>query len=116
MVQPWLTQIPTNFMKTLELKVGARIQLIYNIDTGDCLTNGTRGTVQAFITNRAGKTETIMIKFDEKHQGEETRNKNIELKEKYPGLTPIRKFTLTYSSTRNQSSNKRAKLIQFPLR
>ena len=107
--------MPTNFMKTLLLKVGARIQLIHNLDVGDGLTNGTRGTVKSFIQNKNGKIETIMIEFDEEFSGKETRKKNPGLAYKYQGLTPIKKITYTYSITK-KSDNKSAKLVQFPLR
>ena len=107
--------MPTNFMKTLLLKIEARIQLIHNINVGDGLTNGTRGTVKAFIKTKDGKVETILIKFDEEHVGIETRKRNPGFAEKYKGLTPIRKITYPYSISR-KSENRSAKLVQFPLR
>ena len=105
----------TNFMQTLLVKLESRIQLIHNIDVGDCLTNGTRGTVKAFIENKTGDVETIMVKFDEEHQGKETRSKNPALAHRFKGLTPIRKMTYTYSISK-KSNNRSAKLLQFPLR
>ena len=47
----------TPFLQTLKLKKGARIQLTYNINTLDCLTNGTRGEVTDFLRNKTGHIE-----------------------------------------------------------
>ena len=41
----------TPFLQTLELKVGARVMLTYNVDVSDCLTNGARGTLIGFEKN-----------------------------------------------------------------
>ena len=59
----------TPFLQTLKLKMGARVMLTYNIDTLDCLTNGTRGQVVGFYKNVTGIITKILIKFDEEHQG-----------------------------------------------
>ena len=59
----------TPFRQTLILKIGVRIMLTYNIDTADCLTNGTRGEVVAFDKSPSGVVTRLIIKFDEKHQG-----------------------------------------------
>ena len=59
----------TPFMQSLVLKVGARVQLTYNIDTLDGLTNGARGIVKYMSRNAAGQVEKIMVKFDENYQG-----------------------------------------------
>ena len=59
----------TPFMQKLELKKGARVQLTYNIDTQDCLTNGARGEVIDFVKNFGGRVERVVIKFDEQHVG-----------------------------------------------
>ena len=52
-------------MQSLELKKGTRVQLTYNIDTKDGLTNGARGILVEFVRDRAGKVEKLMIRFDE---------------------------------------------------
>ena len=59
----------TPFLQTLQIKKKARIQLTYNIDTLDCLTNGTRGEIVNVVMNVAGQVEKIMVKFDEALKG-----------------------------------------------
>ena len=61
----------TPFLQMLVLKKGVRVQLTYNIDTMDCLTNGTCGVVVDFMENASSQIEHIMIRFDEPHQGEQ---------------------------------------------
>ena len=61
----------TPFRQTLELKVGSRIMLTYNIDVQDSLTNGARGEVVAIVENKSGYVEKLIVLFDEKCQGEE---------------------------------------------
>ena len=87
----------TPFQQTLKLKKGARIQLTYNIDTADCLTNGTRGAVTEFVKNSNGLVEKIMIKFDEVHQGQQKREREHQLCSMFPGSTPIDRVLLQYS-------------------
>ena len=59
----------TPFRQSLELKVGARVMLTYNIDVLDCLTNGTRGEIKAFVRSKTGHIEWVIIKFDEECLG-----------------------------------------------
>ena len=73
------TVMDTPFMQTLELKKGARVQLTYNIDTLDCLTNGARGNVVDFVKNFAGHVEKVMIRFEENHQGQQKRSSQTKL-------------------------------------
>ena len=87
----------TPFLQTLQLKKGARIQLTYNIDTLDCLTNGTRGEVVDFIRNKLGHVDKIMIKFDELHQGRQKRETECQLTSMYPGCTSIQRMMFQYS-------------------
>ena len=42
----------SGFMQVLELKVGARVMLINNVDTMDGLSNGTCGNVVGFVLSR----------------------------------------------------------------
>ena len=106
----------TPFLKTLILKKGARVQLTYNIDTSDCLTNGTCGVVVDFVENVASQIETIMIKFDEEQHGEQKRAAETKLSSLYPGCTSIQRVMFQYSlAKRSKNVANTAKVIQFPL-
>ena len=106
----------TPFLQSLRLKKGARIMLTYNIDTLDCLTNGTRGELVDFHCNDNGVVLKIMIKFDEKHQGEMKRDANQKLSSVYPGCTAIERISFQYSlAKRTTTVSNTAKVIQFPL-
>ena len=90
--------------------------LTYNIDTLDCLTNGTRGEVMAFHKNVTGVVTKIMIKFDEEHQGKFKRESNPQFSTIYPDSTPIEKVSFQYSlAKRTTSVSNTAKVIQYPL-
>ena len=107
----------TPFMQTLTLKKGARVQLTYNINTADCLTNGTRGEVTDYVKNTAGIVEMIMIKFDEVHQGQQKREANLQLTSVYPDSTSIERVIFQYSlAKKSKNVANTAKVIQFPLR
>ena len=106
----------TPFLKRLVLKKGARVQLTYNIETMDCLTNGTCGEVINFIANASGQIESIMVKFDEAHQGEQKRLAEKNLSALFPGCTSIQRVMFQYSlAKRSKNAANTAKVIQFPI-
>ena len=106
----------TPFMQTLELKKGARVQLTYNIDTLDGLTNGARGVVESFVKNNAGNVEKVMVKFDETYQGQQRRDSQSKLSRQYPGCTSIERVMFQYSlAKKSKNVGNVAKVIQFPL-
>ena len=108
--------IGTPFLQTLVLKKRARIQLTYNIDTLDCLTNGARGEVVDVVRNKAGYVEKIMVKFDEHHQGRQKREAQSNLTYLFPGCTPIERIMFQYSiAKKSKNVANTAKVIQFPL-
>ena len=106
----------TPFLQRLELKKGSRVQLTYNIDTQDCLTNGARGEVIDFVRNNAGHIEHVMVKFDEDHVGQQKRKAHSKLKASHPGCTGIERVLFQYSlAKKSQRVSNMAKVIQFPL-
>ena len=107
----------TPFRQTLDMKVGARIMLTYNIDVGDCLTNGARGDIVAFEINKTGYVEKVIVRFDEKCQGEQRRKMDKSTDQKYPGCTAIERVMFQYSLSKRQLlGSNTAKLVQFPLK
>ena len=107
----------TPFREQLEMKIGARVMLTYNIDVSDCLTNGTRGEIVAFEKSKTGYIEKVIIKFDDICQGQERRECDKATKAKYPGCTAIERAMFQYSLGRKISSvSNTARVIQFPLR
>ena len=90
--------------------------LTYNIDTLDCLTNGTRGEVVGCYKNKNGVILKIMVKFDKEHQGKYKRDSDPKLSSIYPGATPIERVSFQYSlAKRTTTVSNTAKVIQFPL-
>ena len=55
----------TPFLQTLELKIGARVMLTYNVDVSDCLTNGARGLLCGVERSEEGTVTKLLIRFDE---------------------------------------------------
>ena len=106
----------TPFLQSLELKIGAKVQLTYNIDTLDCLTNGTRGVVADYVRNNTGQIEKIMVKFQEAHQGKQKRDSQPHLNSAFPGCTAIERVMFQYSlAKKSKNVANTAKVIQFPL-
>lgn len=106
----------TPFLQTLEIKKKARVQLTYNIDVMDCLTNGTRGEVVDLVMNKAGHVEKIMIKFDADYQGKQKREGQAKLTSMFPECTSVERVMFQYSlAKRSKGVSSTAKVFQFPL-
>ena len=107
----------TPFRQTLQLRVGSRIMLTYNIDVNDCLTNGARGEIIAIEENKSEYVERIIVRFDDKCQGEEKRKLDKKNEQKYPGCTSIERVMFQYSLGRkNSKTSNTAKTVQFPMK
>ena len=93
--------------------------LTYNLDTGDCLTNGAFGEVVGYDFNQDGSIKRVHVHFYDMDCGKERRKNFVALQERYPGkhVTPIDLIEFQYSlSKKNKISNATATAIQFPLR
>ena len=78
--------------------------LTYNIDVMDCLTNGARGEIVAFVRSKAGIIEKVIIKFDDECQGEQRRRNDKVTQKYYPECTAIERVMYQYSLGRKSSS------------
>ena len=104
----------TGFIYKLDLKVGAKVMMIKNVNTSDCLTNGQTGVLMDMIRDKHGEVESLVVKFDREDAGREARSKDPQLAQFYPGGTKIVKERLTY--TLKKGGGATATLIQFPLK
>ena len=106
----------TNFMNELKVKIGARVSLVYNVNTVDNLVNGSFGTIVGFERTKSNGIEVIVVAFDDVNAGEKQRRKYPNISKKYENVrgTPIFRQELEYQT--NNKQGVRAKVVQFPLR
>ncbi|HIL27520.1 MAG TPA: hypothetical protein EYG21_09105 [Nitrospinaceae bacterium] len=103
----------TPLLSTLYLKKNARVVLVYNIDVGDGLNNGAKGTVVDFV--RMGNEVTyIIINLDNVESGKSLRDLHKNVSSGYENGTPLGKLTFSYSLSR-KTEGSGAMCVQFPL-
>lgn len=102
----------TQFLQVLNIKVGARVTLTYNVNVVDDLVNGSYGTVVG-IEKTLGKISCIVVKFDDERTGQEQRQRNPMYSDGTP-IIPV-EFEYNLVSRRGYGQAAKAKLIQFPL-
>ena len=105
----------TTLQYILNLKLGCKVMLTWNIDVCDTLTNGTLGQVIAFKRDSKNKVKYILIKFDDPRSGQE-RRKELNFEKEYPGenLTPIEKMEIEFTYGEKGSST--ATAVNWPLK
>ena len=114
----------SNFSEYVQVKIGARVMLVYNINIPDLLVNGALGTVVGFEFDKRGEVECIIVSFDNPETGIDQRNSFKQLANKYLDQRgcPIYKQTveeLISTSTRSNRSRTHGSvynITQFPLR
>ena len=72
-VNAWGLIDKTNYTMHLELKIGARVMLIYNVCIPDNLVNGRFGTLIDITVTKTGEPEALIISFDNPETGVEQR-------------------------------------------
>jgi hypothetical protein len=114
----------SNFSEYVQVKIGARVMLVYNINIPDLLVNGALGTVVGFEFDKRGEVECIIVSFDNPETGIDQRNSFKQLANKYIDQRgcPIYKQTveeLISTSTRSNRGRTHGSvynITQFPLR
>ena len=106
----------SNFLDILEIKVGAKVMLIFNVNTLDGLTNGQTGFVIA-IEEREDNKDFIIVQFDDTEAGDEEKRKHPWITKKYGNnVTPISRVSFEYSvGSLAKDHTTKVKVIQFPL-
>ena len=113
----------TPFDSKLELKKGAKIMMIHNIDIADGLVNGVTGKVLNFAyrtVNGKPEVQAVIVKFDDDEIGKQRRKEhsNFHPDVKQKNGVPIFKIKFAYKSERAGSLKKTGKdqwLRQYPL-
>ena len=113
----------TSFLDMLELKIGALVVMVHNVDISDGLVNGVTGKVLNFIFRQiSGKSEVIavIVEFDDPEIGRLCRKDNINIHDdvKNKNGVPVFKNIFRYKSAGHGSSKIGGKdlwLKQIPL-
>ena len=107
----------TQFVDILNLKIGARVMLIFNVDVSDLLCNGAMGNLVGVENFKDGSLDKVIVKFDNSKAGKESRKNHPNYAKKYPEGTVIKKMEYEYMLSRKANTviGSSAKLIQYPL-
>ena len=96
--KPWIEPkegavASTSFLDELKLKLGAKVMLVHNIDTVDCLTNGQLGELIDVIKTKCGEVDKLVIKLQNKTAGKLNRQNHPGLAARYPGCVIIERVS-----------------------
>ena len=110
----------TQYMDNLEVKKGARVMLVFNINIIDDLVNGVTGTIVGIEFKSGGIVDCIVVRFDDESVGQDQRAKYPHTSQKYKEVngTPIFRHNLEYQvpAQRGYGHACKARCIQFPLK
>lgn len=117
-ITPHGTVDDTNLYQTLNIKIGARIMVVLNVNTMDSLVNGSIGVVLDVIKDDHGKVNCIIVKFDNDRTGAEQRKHPIAANYINENGTPIFRQKIRYHI--GKSGGKKhaatATVFQFPIK
>ena len=108
----------TGFLDVLNIKVGARVTLIYNVWTSDGLVNGAMGTIVGINMNKENSTvDFIAVAFDNQRAGTNQRLKYQYYADRYSKVngTPIFKHEMEFDLSKRTTSSAKGTIHQFPL-
>ena len=107
----------TALINELVLKIGAKVMLIHNIDTVDCLTNGQLGVLVDAIKTTEGKIDKLIVKLQNTKAGKQNRQNNPGLSARYPNCVIIERVTIQYTLRKKGGViGTTATVIQFPIK
>ena len=98
--------------KNVEVGVGARVMLTYNINVQDGLVNGACGVVRGIILGGDNIVETILIQFDNPSVGN-LLSSTSQYKRDYPDCVPIKRVGASFWLGKRQSAE--VSRQQFPI-
>ena len=104
----------TPLMAELQIKIGAKVSLTYNIDTSDLLTNGVRGTIVGVERSISNKIKSLLVKFDNNKVG--IRRQEEHPIPEHPSAIAITPIEFQYQIGNISKNTSRSTLIQFPIR
>ena len=110
-----------NVLNILKVKLGARVVMVYNVNTIDDLVNGSTGTIIGLEFNSEKELECIIVRFDKESMRRQHRERYPKYTEKYKfdNGTPIFREEMEVMGKtrkgRKLGMGSRAKIIQFPL-
>ena len=111
------TVASTSFINELQLKIGAKIMLIHNIDTVDCLTNGQLGQLVEVIKTTDGKIDKLIVKLHNTKAGKQNRQNHPALAAKHPDCVFIERVSNQYTLRKKGGVvGTTATVIQFPVK
>ena len=104
----------TNVPIEVNLKIGARVMLTFNIDVVDSLVNGSMGEVVGFKQTGSGNVKYVMVKFDNEKAGKNSR-REINFENEFPGATAIGLLEQEYEQGKKENSTP-GTAINWPLK
>ena len=106
----------TSFLERIDIKLSAKVILIHNLDTSDCLTNGQLGQLIDVIRTPSGdEIDRLVVKFNNRIVGKNWRQQNPALAAKYPDCVVLSRVLFPYTLTKRGTEGATAKVYQFPL-